>query len=77
MNLEEAKRLGLIDLERGVYMDPITGEEVDLEEAIKKGLLRARLADPGRDARNRNVVTCSIRKVNPNGETFEQVRNYV
>ena len=74
LHLEEAQKQGLLDLKRGLYVDPVTGEEMDMETAIKKGMLKARLADPKRDGSNRNRVTCSIRKANPEGETFDQVR---
>jgi dystonin len=73
VSLDEAEKLGLVDIDQGVYVDPITRELVPLEDAIKRGMLRARLAHPERDATNPNVVRAKLLKLNPDAETVEQM----
>ena len=71
VSLDEAEKLGLVDIEKGVFVDPITRELVPLEDAIKRSMIRARLADPERDTANTNVVRAKLLKVNPEAESIE------
>ncbi len=63
ISLEEAIRRGLIDPDKACYVDPKTGHEIPLAEAVKMGMVRARIADPEKDDRNPNLVRCKILKM--------------
>ena len=66
MSMEEAIEKGLIDLENGTYTDPVTGEVIPLYDAMKQGIVYARLADPT-DADNPNKIRTRILHVLTNG----------
>lgn len=66
MSLQEAIKKGLVDPEKGTYTDPLTGQEIPLYEAMKQGIVYARLATPG-DKDNPNLLRTRIITVLTNG----------
>ena len=54
LSLEEAVKMGSIDLKSGVYVNPATGKKYPLAEAIKHGYLSVQL--PSNDTDRKNVI---------------------
>ena len=47
LSSEEAIKKGLIDVNKGLYCNPVTGEKISLNEAIEKGYIKAISGDTG------------------------------
>ncbi|CAH1789990.1 unnamed protein product, partial [Owenia fusiformis] len=63
ISYDEAIKRGILDIENGLYIDPKTGERISIADAIRKGYLKARLADPTTDVGNRCLVTTRVLEV--------------
>ena len=63
MSLQEAIDRGIVDPEKGLYIDPNTGEAMPLRDAMKMGYMKARLADPVKDLNNPDKLNARILKV--------------
>lgn len=56
VNLPEAIKLGIIDMQNGAYRDPITGETMPIATAISRGFIKVRPADPEKDRNSIHVI---------------------
>ena len=56
VNLPEAIKLGIVDMENGTYRDPVTGETMPIATAISRGFIKVRPADPEKDRNSIHVI---------------------
>ncbi len=64
ITLEEAVQKGIVDPEKGLYRNTVTGVELPLAEALEKGYVKVSLADPNTDAGSPNILNAGIFAVN-------------
>ena len=60
LSFQDAIKAGLIDPDTGEYVNPITGIKHTMDEAIRKGLIKATEADPVNDKYNKNKIVAQI-----------------
>ena len=65
LTLEEAVDKGIIVTDKGLYVDPTTGEIMSLTDALKRGYLRVRVANPKVD--DHILYIRALRSIHGNG----------
>ncbi|ESO82078.1 hypothetical protein LOTGIDRAFT_237159 [Lottia gigantea] len=57
ISLKKAIQDGIIDVENGLYCNPLTGESMSIAEAFRLGLIKGCKFDPSKDKEDENTLT--------------------